>query len=284
MKILITGGYGQLGTALQEVMKTEDLMPTDTDTMDITEPAQIEKVFEEFKPDFLVHGAAFTNVDGCEENPKLAEAVNVKGTENLANACKQHNVKMIYISTDYVFDGTKTKPYKEEDKPNPQSVYGRTKLAGEEATKKAPSWWILRTSWVYGEGKNFVETMLLLTEKMNEIKVVSDQVGRPTAAIDLAKAIYDVIKKQPEQGIYHVTGDGPIISWADFAVKIFEIAGKKTKVIPITTEEYLADKEDKKIAKRPYFSGLDLTKSKESQLYLANWSESINQIMVKWGY
>jgi dTDP-4-dehydrorhamnose reductase len=280
MKILITGGNGQLGTALQEVIKDEELLPTDTDTMDITNADQIEKVFTEFKPDFLVHGAAFTNVDGCEEDQSIAEKVNAKGTENLAEACTKHNVKMIYISTDYVFDGTKTEPYFPDDQPSPQNIYGETKLKGEEATKKAPNWWILRTSWVYGEGKNFVKTMLMLSEKMDEIKVVSDQVGRPTWANDLARAIYDVIKKQPEKGIYHVTGDGPIISWADFAKKIFELSDKKTKVTPITTEEYLSDKQDRKIAKRPAFSGLDLEKAKSNSIYVANWEESLRKYLV----
>jgi dTDP-4-dehydrorhamnose reductase len=280
MRILVTGGHGQLGHALAEALIPEDVLFTDSDDMDITNQGIIDKTFTEFKPDFLVHGAAYTNVDGCEENPEIAEAVNAKGTENLAKACQKHDVKMIYISTDYVFDGTKTEPYTEEDKPNPQSVYGKTKLAGEEATKTVNTWWILRTSWVYGDGKNFVKTMLDLSEKMDEIRVVSDQVGRPTAAIDLAKAIYDVIKEQPKSGIYHVTGDGPIISWADFAKKIFEIANKQTQVAPITTEEYLSDKTDRKIAVRPKFSGLDLKKTKENGVYSADWGESLKKYLV----
>lgn len=279
MKILITGGNGQLGAALKEVLLNEETLFTDTDNMDITKPEQIEQIFREFQPEFLVHGAAFTNVDGCEENPEMAAAVNTRGTENLTKACVKNNVKMIYISTDYVFDGTAERPYKEDEKPNPQSIYGKTKLAGEEATKKAPRWWILRTSWVYGEGKNFVRTMLAISEKMEEIKVVKDQVGRPTWAVDLAKAISDVLKKEPTSGIYHVSGDGPIISWANFASQIFEFSNRKTKVNYVTTEEFYTGRDRTKIAKRPAFSALDLKKAKEAGIYIAEWKSSLKQYL-----
>lgn len=278
-KILVTGGHGQLGTALAEVLKSEEVLLTDSDDMDITNEVLLEKTFGKFGPDFIVHGAALTNVDGCEENPELAKKINAEGTGNLVEACRKYDVKMIYVSTDYVFDGQASKPYLPEDKPSPKSVYGDTKLRGEEATKTLSDYWILRTSWVYGEGKNFVRTMLTLSETMTEIKVVKDQVGRPTAASDLAQAIYDVIKKQPEAGIYHVTGDGPIISWADFATKIFEIANKGTKVIPITTEDYLSDKKDRKIAPRPAYSALDLTKTKKAGIFLADWEEFLTQYL-----
>lgn len=280
-RILVTGGYGQLGTALGDVLVSEEVLLTDTDNMDITDPAQIEKVFSDFKPEFLVHGAAYTNVDGCEENPELAEKVNTLGTQNLVQACIKFGIPMIYISTDYVFDGKAKEPYKEDATTNPQSVYGKTKLAGEEVTKKVPEWYILRTSWVYGEGNNFVRTMLALSEKMDETKIVSDQFGRPTWAVDLAKAISDVVKKQPEIGIYNITGDGNVVSWADFAREIFKIAGKSTKVIPITTEEYLADKKDKKIAARPAYSALSLTKSKNAGLFLSAWQRSLREYLLK---
>ncbi len=275
MRILITGGYGQLGTALQQVMKSEELLPTDSDTMDITDEAQVAKVFAEFKPEFLVHGAAYTNVDGCEENPDLARKVNAEGTKILAEACKGAGIPMVYISTDYVFDGNFSAPILESQLTAPLSVYGETKLAGEIATREIAGGYVLRTSWVYGEGNNFVRTMLSLSEKMDEIKVVSDQVGRPTYALDLAKAIYDVVLKLPEAGIYNVTGDGEVISWADFAREIFNIAGKSTKVTDITTEEYLSDKQDRKIAPRPKYSALDLTKSKAVGTTLAEWKNSL---------
>ena len=285
MKILITGGNGQLGTALKQVLVNEEIILTDTDNMDITDPAQIERVFADFKPEFLVHGAAYTNVDGCEENPELAEKVNAGGTKNLAQACQKAGIPMIYISSDYTFDGTATEPIPEDATPNPLSVYGKTKLAGEEATIALGSSYVLRTSWVYGEGHNFVRTMLALSEKMDEIKVVNDQFGRPTYALDLALAIYDVITsvipgRKPgthpiPPGIYNVTGDGPIISWADFAAEIFKITGKKTKITGISTAEYLSDRKDRKIAPRPMYSALKLSKSRENNITIHDWKTSL---------
>ncbi|MDO8506986.1 MAG: dTDP-4-dehydrorhamnose reductase [bacterium] len=281
MRILVTGGYGQLGTALKEVLKDEAVLLTDSDSMDITDVDQVGKVFNDFKPDWLVHGAAFTNVDGCEESPELADKVNHLGTKILAQMCKKADVKMIYIGTDYTFDGTKDSPYTEDDEPNPQSVYGRTKLEGEEAVQEILGGYILRTAWVYGEGNNFIQAVLNLSGKMDEIKVVNDQFGRPTYALDLAKAIYDVIKKEPEVGIYNVTGGGDVISWADFAEEIFKIVGKNTKVTGISTEEYFAGNKDKKIAPRPAYSALDLTKSKEVGLSLSDWPSSLKNYLNK---
>lgn len=285
-RILVTGGYGQLGSALKEILKEEKALLTDTDSMDITKLGQVEKVFKDFKPEWLVHGAALTNVDGCEENPELAEKINHLGTEILARVCKKHNCKMIYISTDYVFDGSKKEPYLETDTPNPKSVYGKTKLAGEKEVQEVSGGYILRTSWVYGEGNNFVRTMLRLSGKMEEIKVVNDQFGRPTYAPDLAKAIYDVIKKDPlvvipaKAGIYSITGDGDIISWADFAKEIFKVTGKNTKVLEISTEEYFKNNKDKKIAPRPAYSVLDLTKAKKAGLFLADWKKSLERYLI----
>jgi dTDP-4-dehydrorhamnose reductase len=279
-KILITGGNGQLGLALKDVLTKEKILLTDTDNMDITEPSQIERIFTDFKPTHLIHGAAMTNVDGCEENPEMAHKVNAEGTKNLAEACKKHNCQMMYVSTDYVFDGKKQEPYTEEDEPNPQSVYGKTKLEGEKYTLELTDSYVVRTSWVYGEGKNFVRTMLALSEKMDEVRVVNDQFGRPTYAPDLARVIYDVIKKNPMTGIYNVTGDGSVISWADFAREIFKIANKKTKVIGISTEEYLSQYPGKKIAPRPEFSSLDLEKIKKITS-LENWSSSLDKYVSK---
>ena len=285
-RVLITGGYGQLGTALKEILADEEILLTDSDSMDITNAEQIEKTFADFKPDWLMHGAALTNVDGCEENPELAEKVNHIGTKILAEQCKKSGVKMIYISTDYIFDGTKGAPYLEDDKPNPQSVYGSTKLEGEKDARNIAGAYVLRTSWVYGQGHNFVETMLKLADKMDEIKVVDDQFGRPTYALDLAKAIRDVIKNQPPlpvipaaAGIYNVTGDGEVISWADFAKEIFELSGKDTKVTGISTEEYFKGNQDKKIAPRPAYSALDLSKSKKAGLSLRDWKEALAEYM-----
>jgi dTDP-4-dehydrorhamnose reductase len=279
MKILVTGGYGQLGTALGEVLENHEVRLTDTDTMDITSSEQIEAVFAEFRPEVLVHGAAYTNVDGCEQNPDLAEAVNAQGTRNLAEACQKYGTAMVYISTDYVFDGTKKDPYLPDDEPSPISAYGRSKLEGERATATVPEHWILRTSWVFGEGKNFVQTMIGLAANHEVLTVVGDQVGRPTWAHDLALAIRDAIEKKPEHGIYHVTGDGPVVSWAGFARKIFEIKGLPTEVRAVTTADYFGGKEVGSYAPRPLYSMLDLEKSRQARLHLADWEESLRQYL-----
>jgi dTDP-4-dehydrorhamnose reductase len=278
-KILITGGNGQLGRALQKVLKDEEALFTDVEEMDFTNKKMVEKVFSEFKSEWLVHGGACTNVDGCEEDPELAKKVNQTGTEILAEACKKHNVRMIYISTDYVFDGKKREPYTEDDQTNPQSVYGETKLAGEKAVLKLPKSYVLRTSWVYGEGKNFVKTMLALSEKMDEIKVVNDQFGRPTYAEDLADAIYAAINTPPISGVYNVSNCGEIISWADFAYKIFEFKGINTKVTGISTDEYLSQYGGKKIAKRPGYSAFDLKKAKSFYLPV-EWKTSLRDYLL----
>ena len=285
VKILVTGGNGQLGTALKEVLASEQVLYTDTDNMEITDPAQIASVFAEFKPEFLVHAAAYTNVDGCEQNPDLSLAVNAKGTENLAVACREAGIPMIFISSDYVFDGTATEPIPEDAPTNPINVYGKHKLQGEQAVLALENSYVLRTSWVFGEGHNFVRTMLSLADKMSELKIVSDQYGRPTYAPDLALAIYDVIlgvipgRKPGTQpifpGIYNVSGDGDIVSWADFTREIFKIAGKNTKVIDITTAEYLSDKRDKLIAPRPAYSAFDLSKSLASGITINDWKKSL---------
>jgi dTDP-4-dehydrorhamnose reductase len=275
MKILVTGGNGQLGLALKEVLAGEEVLFTDTDNMDITNKEVVEEVISDFKPEFVIHGAAYTNVDGCEEDPELAFKINSEGTKNIVEACKKVNAKIVYVSTDYVFDGTKTEPYSETDQTNPISVYGKSKLEGENYAKEVESHWILRTSWVYGEGKNFVKTMLMLADKMEQVKVVDDQFGRPTYALDLARAIKDVIIKKPEIGIYNVTGDGDIISWADFAREIFKIAGKNTEVIGISTEEYFAQYPDKKIARRPMYSSLNLIKAKKAMIITRDWREAL---------
>jgi len=281
MRILVTGGHGQLGTALEEVLKNEETLFTDTDNMDITDKNQVEKTFVEFKPEILIHGAALTNVDGCEENADLAYKINAEGTANLADECEKNNCLMIYISTDYVFDGTKKTPYVETDEPNPINEYGKNKLGGEKAVEKLDNYYILRTSWVYGGGHNFVRTMIELAKKMDEIKVVNDQFGRPTYALDLAKAIYDVIKNRPKVGIYNVTGDGEIISWAEFAEEIFKIAGFKTKVTGILTDEYFAGYPGKKIASRPKNSALDLSQSIQNRIFIATWSDSLKDFLSK---
>jgi dTDP-4-dehydrorhamnose reductase len=282
-RILVTGSKGQLGHALKSVLADEEALFTDLEEMDITNFDQVEAVFSEFKPEFLVHGAAYTNVDGAEIDTETAEKVNATGTKNLAEACRKHGTKLIYISTDYVFDGSGDKPYLHDDQTNPKTVYGKTKLGGEGAVKDVPKWWILRTSWLYGEGGNFVRTMLNLAKENQSLKITGDQYGRPTSADDLAKAILNVIKKQPEIGIYHVTGDGPIVSWAEFAQKIFDLSNLKVAVTGRTTEDYVSEKEKegKRIAPRPKYSALDLEKTKAAGLYVSDWEKSLRKYLEK---
>ncbi|HBG81394.1 TPA: dTDP-4-dehydrorhamnose reductase [candidate division CPR2 bacterium] len=279
MKYLVTGANGQLGNGLRKILPESEAVFTDVAELDVTDREAILGMLEKEKPEYVLHCAALTNVDGCEDNPELADKINHKSTEYFAEGCNKVNATLMYISTDYVFDGTAKEPYKVDDKPNPQSAYGKTKLLGEEAAKKAKKCYIIRTAWVYGDGHNFVKTMLRLSETMPEIKVVNDQIGKPAWADDLAKAMIGVIEKNLPQGVYHFTNDGDEISWADFARKIFELAGKGTTVPNITTEEYIAMNSNKKIAPRPHYSVLDLSKLKNAGVSVPNWEESLKSYL-----
>lgn len=278
-RILVTGGEGQLGVALRQVLAGEDALFTDIGDLDVTDDAAVAQVFDSFRPTWLLHGGAMTNVDGCEDNPRLAWKVNTEGTGYLAEACDRTGCRMVFISTDYVFPGTSPAPYSEQDPPEPLSVYGRTKLEGERRALSLPGAYVLRTSWVYGKGKNFVKTMLALSKKTPEVRVVSDQRGRPTYALDLARAMLDLMSKRPEGGIYNVTGDGAVISWAEFARTIFELTCVETKVTEITTREYLAQFPDRKIAPRPANSALCLEKSRNAGLRLRDWREALTEYL-----
>lgn len=285
-RVLVTGGNGQLGGFVAPVLADHELLLTDVQesedvqAMDITDSEQVNRIFQQFKPDFLVHCAAYTAVDAAEEHPDIATAVNYKGTRNLAKACKVHGVGMIYISTDYVFNGTKRTPYFPQDTCDPLGVYGGTKRKGEIAMQGLPKYWILRTSWLFGQG-NFPEAMLKLAAKMPEVSVVADQYGRPTWAHDLALAIKDFVEKQPEFGIYHVTGDGPVVSWAEFAEEIFRLANTGTVVKPIKYSDYIAGKAGQTIAPRPNYSALDLAKTKAAGIHLADWRDSLRTYLSK---
>ena len=276
MKYLVTGANGQLGNGLRKILPESEAVFTDVAELDVTDREAILGMLEKEKPEYVLH---LTNVDVCEDNPELADKINHKSTEYFAEGCNKVNATLMYISTDYVFDGTAKEPYKVDDKPNPQSAYGKTKLLGEEAAKKAKKCYIIRTAWVYGDGHNFVKTMLRLSETMPEIKVVNDQIGKPAWADDLAKAMIGVIEKNLPQGVYHFTNDGDEISWADFARKIFELAGKGTTVPNITTEEYIAMNSNKKIAPRPHYSVLDLSKLKNAGVSVPNWEESLKSYL-----
>lgn len=239
MKVLIIGAEGMLGHDLEDILGKENEISTTTIyTLDITDIDKTIKTVKKIDPDVLVHAAAFTDVDGSESNPDLAYKVNVLGTRNVAVACREANSALVYICTDYVFDGTKGSPYYEYDKTNPLGVYGKTKHLGEVYIRDILNkFYIVRTSWLYGShGPNFVKTMLELAKTNDSISVVDDQIGSPTYTVDLATAISKLIKK-PAYGIYHITNSDSC-SWYQYAKEIFEIAGIEIEVKPVSTEEF----------------------------------------------
>ena len=267
-KVLVTGAYGMLGQDLCPILEDNgyDVVETDVDIMDITNSESIEKMFSLEKPDIVIHCAAYTNVDKAEEDIETARLINVTGTENVAKACKKYDITMVYISTDYVFDGQGTKPYNPLDKTAPLNNYGLTKWEGEEAVRNnLEKYYICRTSWLYGHyGKNFVETMISLADKP-ELKVVDDQVGCPTWTVDLSDAIIKILESKP-YGTYHTCG-GENTSWYGFAKEIFEQAGLKVNLKPCTTEEF------PRPAKRPAYSIMD------NDSLLRDWKEALKGYM-----
>jgi dTDP-4-dehydrorhamnose reductase len=226
MRIVITGSAGQLGRALQSVLGNEDLLLLDLPEHDITSHQQTQDHIVEFHPDTVIHAAAFTNVEGCEREPETAYRVNALGTQNVALACRSCDASMVYISTDYVFDGTKSEPYWEWDTPNPQSTYARSKLAGEYYTQTLlHKFYIVRTAWLYNRGgRNFIETVLRLASERDELHYVTDEVGSPTFAPDLAQALSALIR-YPFYGIYHFTNTG-VCSRYEWAKAVLELAGR----------------------------------------------------------
>lgn len=265
MKIMIAGANGQLGTELQrqlaEGKNTIAVLPSevvnatvcgfDIDTLSITDKDALEKYILTEKPDVVINCSAYTNVDGCEENPQLAFEVNAVGARNIAIACEKANAKLIHISTDYVFSGEDSTPYSEYNLPAPQSVYGKSKWLGEEYVKTFCSkHFIVRTAWLYGyAGGNFVKTMLRVLKQNGEAKVVNDQLGNPTNAEDLAYHLL-VLAQTEEYGTYHCTGEG-VCSWYDFTREIARFANINASITPCTTEEF------PRPAKRPAFSALE---------------------------
>ncbi|TDT52016.1 dTDP-4-dehydrorhamnose reductase [Fonticella tunisiensis] len=237
MKILVTGSKGQLGYEIINMVEDDEVVGIDKDDLDITDINKTYELIKEIKPDVVIHCAAYTNVDGAERDIDMAYKVNVIGAQNIASACLNVNSKMVYVSTDFVFDGTKNEPYIEFDIPNPLSVYGKSKLAGELIVKDILSkHFIVRTAWLYGKnGNNFVKTMLKLSKEKDVIKVVNDQWGTPTSTVDLSRAILDLIKTDA-YGTYHGSNKGQT-TWYEFTKKIFEISGINTRIEPISTEE-----------------------------------------------
>lgn len=271
-RILLTGANGMFGQDFRLLAKDQgfEVIPTDLPEMDITDFNSVQNFFNHNPCDVVVHAAAYTNVDGAEseENKGLAFKINGSGTKNLAQVSAGKGIPIVYISTDYVFDGTKTSPYLPSDLTNPQSVYGASKLAGEIAVHKYnPNHYITRTSWLYGKnGKNFVDTMIALAQKMPELKVVDDQKGCPTWTYDLAQGILTIIKENRPYGTYHVCGSGDT-TWCGFAKKIFEYKGIDIKVSPCSTEEF------PRPAKRPAYSIMD------NAGICRHWEKSLKQYL-----
>ena len=239
MKILVTGANGMLGQDICPILEDEgfDVIETDIHNFDITNVEQVKSFLLEHKPEYVVHCAAYTNVDKAEEEKELAFKINYEGTKNIATVCKEQDITLIYISTDYVFDGEKQGKYLSNDKPNPQNVYGESKLKGEEEVKKCSKYYIARTSWLYGHhGKNFVETMISFAQK-EELKVVDDQKGCPTWTVELCNGIITLINEEMPYGIYHVCGSGET-TWYDFAKEIFKLTNLNVNLKPCSTAEF----------------------------------------------
>lgn len=290
MKVLVTGTSGQLGFDVMEELARRghegvgaDRSETKAEfphvVLDITDREKVFEVISEVKPDAIIHCAAWTNVDAAEEPENLTavRAVNVEGTRNLAEAAKAVDAKFMYISTDYVFDGTGERPWQPDDKNYaPINVYGQSKLDGElEVVRILEKYFIVRIAWVFGRnGKNFIKTMIEVGKTHPKVSVVDDQIGTPTYTVDLARLLVDMIETE-KYGYYHATNEGGYISWADFAEEIYKQAGMDTKVERVTTEEYGLSK-----AKRPFNSRLDKSKlRKEGFALLPSWKDAVQRFL-----
>ncbi len=286
MKILVTGAYGQLGSEIKELSdqftKWEFLF-TDVDSLDITSDIAVRKFLYENHPDFIINCAAYTAVDKAENDAETARKINALAPGILARETKKTGAKMIQISTDYVFSGNDFQPYSEADKTDPQEVYGKTKLEGEQLCQaENDQVMIIRTSWLYSSfGNNFVKTMLRLGTEKESLNVVFDQVGTPTYAGDLAKAILSILERTEADsanfipGIYHYSNEG-VISWFDFSKAIFEISGITCRVYPVLSDAFPT------VAKRPNYSVLNKSKIKDTfQLEIPYWKESLRVCIQK---
>lgn len=295
MKVFVTGVAGQLGHDVMNELASRGYEGIGTDlapeyngvqdgsyvttaqyvSLDITDKEAVDKTIQEIHPDVVVHCAAWTAVDAAEDEDKQAKvrAINAGGTQNIASACKEVNAKMVYISTDYVFDGQGTEPWQPDCKDyKPLNVYGQTKLEGELAVSQTlDKYFIVRIAWVFGKnGNNFIKTMLNVGKKYDTLKVVNDQIGTPTYTYDLARLLVDMIETD-KYGYYHATNEGGYISWYDFACEIFKQAGYTNTVIPVTTEEYGLSK-----ATRPFNSRLDKSKLVENGFKpLPTWQDAL---------
>lgn len=251
MRIFLTGANGQLGRELQKRLQGTEFLATDMQELDITNEAAVAAMIGQYRPDAVIHGAAWTQVDAAEEKVDIAYKVNAIGTQNIAMACRECGAKMVYISTDYVFDGKLGRAYVETDATHPLSVYGKSKYAGEVLARQANDrLFVLRTAWLYGDGPNFVRTMLKFGQEREELQVVDDQFGCPTSTVDLAEAVLRLLDTN-RYGTYHAVNSG-VTTWYGFAKKIFELSDNtKVKVTPVTTEQFVRP------APRPAYSPLD---------------------------
>ncbi len=283
-KVLVTGCNGQLGRAIQQVYRDEvEFILTDVVegrkivSLNITNLDEVIAFVKTNKPDVIINCAAATNVDGCEKNWDFAYQLNAIGPRNLAIASSMVGAKLIHVSTDYVFPGNATKPIIEFDTPAPISAYGKTKYEGERFVQQfSDKWFIVRTAWLYGDGKNFVKTMLGLAENHDELSVVCDQFGSPTYALELARMIHH-IEKTDNYGIFHGTCEGST-NWADFTEEIFKIKGLNVKVNHVTTEEYKAM--NPASADRPHYSILDNYMLRLTTDYkMADWHDALKEYL-----
>lgn len=274
MKVVVTGAKGMLGTKLMTILNGYDVIGLDIQELDITDKSAVVRAVAYHKPDVLINSAAFTKVDECETKVDPAFAVNAEGPGNLALACKDNGIKLVHIGTDYVFEGTNTTPYREDDETNPLSIYGKSKLAGEENIKALlDDYLIVRTQWLYGEnGPNFVETILRIAKEKDELRVVDDQRGAPTYTKDLVLAIKALIDNDCT-GIYHAANSGSC-TWYEFAQEILRLAGLRNRIVPITTEEIARP------ARRPAYSVFSCDKLKSDTGYLfRGWKEALAEYM-----
>lgn len=277
MNILVTGAKGMLGCDVVEQLKQRGHQVTgvDVEEMDITDALCVQKVMEEIRPDGVIHCAAYTAVDAAEEHPDLCRRINVAGTENIAANCKRLNCKLVFLSTDYVFDGNGNRPWEPEDEPEPLNVYGQSKYEGEQLIRKyLEKYYIVRISWVFGKnGKNFVQTMLRLGREKGAVKVVNDQIGSPTYTRDLARLLIDMAEKE-EYGIYHATNLG-VCSWYQFACEIFRQAGmEQVQVTPVSSREFPAK------ARRPYNSMMNKARLEERGFQqLPSWQDALGRYL-----
>lgn len=281
MKVLVTGVKGQLGFDVVKELKKRgyDAVGVDINEMDITDAEKVTEVITDVNPDVVVHCAAWTAVDAAEdeENIPKVRAINVSGTQNIADVCKNINCKMIYISTDYVFNGLGTEPWQADCREyDPLCVYGQTKLEGELAVSQTlDKYFIVRIAWVFGKnGNNFIKTILNVGKKFDTVRVVNDQIGTPTYTYDLARLLVDMAETD-KYGYYHVTNEGGYISWYDFTCEIFKQVGYDTEVVPVTTEEYGLSK-----AARPFNSRLDKSKLTENGFKpLPVWQDALERYL-----